>query len=63
MPKARPVRVAGSVFGPRPVSYTHLDLMEQAKNLQELSNSSNRQLIWIASISLLVGGIGVMRCV
>lgn len=42
-------------------SYRAQDLMEQAKNLQELSNSSNRQLIWIASISLLVGGIGVMN--
>ena len=42
-------------------SYRGQDLMEQAKNLQELSNSSNRQLIWIASISLLVGGIGVMN--
>ena len=40
------------------LSYRGQDLMEQAKNLQELSNSSNRQLIWIASISLLVGGIG-----
>ena len=43
------------------LSYRGQDLMEQAKNLQELSNSSNRQLIWIASISLLVGGIGVMN--
>ena len=43
------------------LSYRGQDLMEQAKNLHELSNSSNRQLIWIASISLLVGGIGVMN--
>ena len=43
------------------LSYRGQDLMEQAKQLQELSNSSNRQLIWIASISLLVGGIGVMN--
>ena len=35
--------------------------MEQAEQLQELSNSTNRQLLWIASISLLVGGIGVMN--
>ena len=26
-----------------------------------MSNTTNRQLIWIASISLLVGGIGVMN--
>ena len=26
-----------------------------------MSNATNRQLIWIASISLLVGGIGVMN--
>ena len=35
--------------------------MEQAQQLQEMSSSTNRQLIWIASISLLVGGIGVMN--
>ena len=43
------------------LSYRGQDLMEQAEHLQELTNSSNRQLIWIASISLLVGGIGVMN--
>lgn len=37
------------------------DIMEQVKNLQKLSESTNNQLIWIASISLLVGGIGVMN--
>ncbi len=42
-------------------SYRSQDLMEQAEQLQELSNSTNRQLLWIASISLLVGGIGVMN--
>ena len=35
--------------------------MQQVKNLQKLSESTNTQLIWIASISLLVGGIGVMN--
>ena len=29
--------------------------------MQKLSESTNNQLIWIASISLLVGGIGVMQ--
>ena len=35
--------------------------MEKAKGLQQISESTNRQLLWIASISLLVGGIGVMN--
>ena len=37
------------------------DLLKQAQDLQDLSSSTNSQLIWIASISLLVGGIGVMN--
>lgn len=37
------------------------DLLEQAKNIQDLSKSTNSMLIWIAGISLLVGGIGVMN--
>ncbi len=41
--------------------YKATDIMETAKNLQELSAATNQQLIWIASISLLVGGIGVMN--
>ena len=43
------------------IKYKSSDLLEQAKNLQELSSSTNQMLIWIASISLLVGGIGVMN--
>lgn len=43
------------------IQYKASDLLEQAKQLQELSESTNQQLIWIASISLLVGGIGVMN--
>ena len=42
-------------------SYRGENLMEQAEQLQQLSNSSNKQLLWIAGISLLVGGIGVMN--
>ncbi|MDO5785762.1 MAG: ABC transporter permease [Eubacteriales bacterium] len=42
-------------------SYESKDIMESAQQLQELSESSNKQLIWIASISLLVGAIGVMN--
>ena len=37
------------------------DIMKQVRNMQKLSESTNNQLIWIASISLLVGGIGVMN--
>lgn len=43
------------------IKYKAQDLLEQAKELQRLSASTNQQLIWIASISLLVGGIGVMN--
>lgn len=42
-------------------SYRSQDMLEQAQNLQKMSQSTNTQLIWIASISLLVGGIGVMN--
>lgn len=42
-------------------SYQADDLLQQASNLQSLSESSNRQLVWIAAISLIVGGIGVMN--
>jgi putative ABC transport system permease protein len=42
-------------------SYQAEDVLQQAQKLEELSNSTNQQLIWIAGISLLVGGIGVMN--
>lgn len=41
--------------------YKAQDLLEQAKQIQQLSQSTNMMLIWIAGISLLVGGIGVMN--
>ena len=41
--------------------YRSQDMLEQAQKLQSMSESTNTQLIWIASISLLVGGIGVMN--
>ena len=41
--------------------YRSADMLEQAQQLQSMSESTNTQLIWIASISLLVGGIGVMN--
>ena len=43
------------------VKYKSDDILKKAKDLQELSSSTNNQLLWIASISLLVGGIGVMN--
>ena len=43
------------------VSYKAKDIFEQAKEIQELTQSTNTMLIWIAAISLLVGGIGVMN--
>ncbi len=43
------------------IKYKAKDLAEQARQLQDVSSATNNQLIWIASISLLVGGIGVMN--
>ncbi len=43
------------------ISYDAENLLEQARELEALSSATNNQLIWIASISLLVGGIGVMN--
>ena len=50
------VNAANSEF-----SYRSQDMLEQAQQLQQMSEATNTQLIWIASISLLVGGIGVMN--
>ena len=44
-----------------PFDYRSQDMLEQAQQLQSMSQSTNAQLVWIASISLLVGGIGVMN--
>lgn len=49
-------QVSGSEY-----AYAVNGLLEQASELQSLSESTNSQLIWIAGISLLVGGIGVMN--
>ncbi len=43
------------------ITYKAEDITEQAKQIQQLSQSTNTMLIWIAGISLLVGGIGVMN--
>lgn len=42
-------------------TYAADDLLKRATQMQNLSSTTNRQLIWIAGISLLVGGIGVMN--
>ncbi|MBQ9561931.1 MAG: FtsX-like permease family protein, partial [Lachnospiraceae bacterium] len=41
--------------------YQSEDLLSQAADLQQLASSTNMMLVAIASISLLVGGIGVMN--
>ena len=51
----------GHVISGDTFKYQSKDLLEQASQLQSLSESSNKQLIWIAAISLVVGGIGVMN--
>ena len=43
------------------ITYRSEDLMQQAKQLQDMQSSTNSMLIWVACISLLVGGIGVMN--
>ncbi|MBQ9885886.1 MAG: ABC transporter permease [Lachnospiraceae bacterium] len=43
------------------IQYKSKDLLEQATQIQQLSAAANQQLIWIAGISLIVGGIGVMN--
>ena len=43
------------------LQYKSENLLEQAKELQDLASATQNQLLWIASISLLVGGIGVMN--
>ncbi len=43
------------------ITYQGQDLLAQAQDIQNLSQSTNVMLIAVASISLLVGGIGVMN--
>lgn len=42
-------------------AYRAVDALETIRDLQKISEGTNKQLLWIASISLLVGGIGVMN--
>ena len=50
-----------NVIATEKVKYQAKDLLQQAADLQSLSEATNKQLIWIAAISLVVGGIGVMN--
>ncbi len=43
------------------MKYKADDLLKKAEDIQKLGESTNMMLIWIAGISLLVGGIGVMN--
>lgn len=43
------------------LAYSADDVLKNASDMQALANSTNTQLLWIAGISLLVGGIGVMN--
>jgi len=52
---------SGSGESSEDIRYKADDLLEQAKQIQDLSRSTNSMLVWIAGISLLVGGIGVMN--
>ncbi|MDO4345384.1 MAG: ABC transporter permease [Eubacteriales bacterium] len=43
------------------IKYRARNTLETVEQQQKINESTNQQLIWIASISLLVGGIGVMN--
>jgi len=43
------------------LTYKSQDLLEKARQMQDLASATNRQLILVACISLVVGGIGVMN--
>ena len=53
--------ILNSAFTNENFTYKAENLMEQARQIQQLSESTNTMLLWIAAISLLVGGIGVMN--
>ena len=61
MPQTSSENNSDSEDGSSSFKYKSEDLLETAKAMQEVSASTSQQLIWIASISLLVGGIGVMN--
>lgn len=43
------------------IRYRAQNILETVQEQQKINESTNTQLVWIASISLLVGGIGVMN--
>lgn len=43
------------------LKYRAKNTLDKVEQQQKINESTNQQLIWIASISLLVGGIGVMN--
>ncbi len=49
------------ISGKSKFKYEADDILKNARDMQNLANATNKQLIWIAAISLLVGGIGVMN--
>lgn len=53
--------VLNSYISSSDIKYKAQDVLQKVQELQKLSAASNNQLIWIASIALLVGGIGVMN--
>ena len=53
--------ISTDTTGANSMQYKAKDLADEAAQLQKLSESTNFMLIGIASISLLVGGIGVMN--
>ncbi len=52
---------AGGSASSAAVMYKAEDLLETARNRQQLAASTNNLLLWVAAVSLLVGGIGVMN--
>lgn len=52
---------AGLTTQDKDLRYRAKNTLDTVEQQQKINESTNQQLIWIASISLLVGGIGVMN--
>lgn len=52
---------AGLSTQDKELKYRARNTLDKVEQQQKINESTNQQLIWIASISLLVGGIGVMN--
>lgn len=59
--KASDLLNAAMTISDENITFKAENLLEQAKQIQQLSQSTNMMLVWIAGISLFVGGIGVMN--